>query len=466
MSLVCSLSTLAARLTGCAGKSVRAGLVLALLCAPLSAGADAVSDAMAAARQVKAYSDAAAAQIPVAQAALQQTRAAASQVLTAMRKALAASSDADNAKGRADAARVDAEKQAAAAATARAAAQAAAAAGDCAAARAAAAAAASAATAADQDVDTAAASLQAVKKDAVTADQAKADALNAVHRANAAAAAAVAAYGAADKAAAAASDALAAAYGEALTMSKVGKSTSEGSVKVTEANYNIFQDAVASAQSANSSASTVAQIRQYAIDSYDAADQNTQNTFNAAKHIQADTGAVIDAKNAAARAARRADADAAAAKAAADGCKAKVEPPQTPPPPPPPPKSEPRTYRNASHRGTCEPCQAAAKALNDAVDAYNALPPGPNGTANPAKDAALAKVRDLSDALTACERQCVAPTAQNRAGSAQDGSVLSGSVLQGIGVATPAGQQPNRGAEDSNSSGSARTPPPGRPNAP
>jgi len=87
-------------------------------------------------------------------------------------------------------------------------------------------------------------------------------------------------------------------------MSSVGKATSDGSVKVTNANYRLFQDAVAYAQSANTSASTVAQIRQNAINSYDAADKKTQNALNAAKHIQADAGAVIDAKNAAARAAR------------------------------------------------------------------------------------------------------------------------------------------------------------------
>lgn len=265
----------------------------------------------------------------------------------------------------------------------------------------------------------------------------------------------MAAFAAADKAAAAASDALAAAFGKSPTMSDVGKSTSNGSVKVTDANESYFQNAVWEAHNANSSASTVDQIRQYAVDSYNEADQDTQNAFNAAKHIQADAGAVIDAKNAAARAARRAGDEAAAAKAAADACKPRVAPPPPPPPPPPtPPKAELRSYPAYTHRGTCEPCQEAAKALNEAVDAYNALPAGPNGAASPAKDAALAKVHALGDALTVCERTCVAPAAQDQSGSALQGKVLSGSVLHGVGAAPPVHNQPNRRAEDQDSGSS------------
>ncbi len=319
-------------------------------------------------------------------------------------------------------------------------------------------------------MQTAAASLQTVQREATTADQAKADAHNAVHSAQTADAAAVGAEGAADKAAAAASDALAAAFGEALTMSKVGKSTSEGSVQVTDANYSVFQDAVASAQSANSSASTVAQIRQNAIDSYNEADQDTQNAFNAAKHIQVDAGAVIDAKNAAARAARRAADAAAAANAAADGCRPKPEPPQTPPPPPPAqarlselPELQPSRDLRALPGG--------GRGVEPRRRRLQRAAPRPQWHGEPRQGRRPREgPRPLRRPHRVRAAMRIAPAAQSSTGSPQEGSVLSGSVLQGVGVPTPTTQQPNRGAEDPNSRGSAasaskREPGPGRQNA-
>ena len=366
------------------------------------------------ARTVKRDADAAEAQIPVARAALKDTRAATDKARAAMLKAVDASSDADKAKARAEQARTAAETEAASAAKARAEAEAASKSGECAAAQAAAAAAARASAAAQAAADTAAASLQAVKSDALTADRAKAEALDATHRSHAAAARVGAAYTAADKAAIHASDAVASAYGKAMTMSDVGKTTSDGTVAVTDANYRLFQDAVASAQSANDSASTVNLIRQEAINSYDEADRDTQTAYNAAKHIQAVAGDVIDAKNAAARAARKAADDALAAKKAADACKPKVVDPQPPegPSPPPPAKFEVRYYPTYTHRQTsCAACQELAKALNAAIDDYNPLSAGPSGAPSPAKDAALAKIQTLSAELTACEGKCVGAVA-------------------------------------------------------
>lgn len=151
------------------------------------------------------------------------------------------------------------------------------------------------------------------------------------------------------------------------------------------------------------------QIRQDALSSYNLAHDYAQNALNAVNHVQTDAGAVIDAKNAAARAARKAVDAGAAAKKVAEACKPRVEAPKPPegPPPTPRPKLELRTYPGYTHRQThCPACSEEAKALNAAVDAYNSLSGGPNGTANPVKDTALAKVKDLSDALNACEARC------------------------------------------------------------
>lgn len=377
------------------------------------ARADEVSAAASAARTVQAFADAAAAQIPVARAGLNATQTATDQTLAAMRPGVDAANDADQAKAKAQASQKVAEGDASLAAKALQEAESAARVGDCAAAKAAALAAGRASEEADAEADKAAANLGSVKSDAAKADQAKTAAMAAAHRAHLASNATADAFAAADKAAASASDAEAAAFGKSPTHADIGKRTSDGAVAVSDANYRYFQDAVAAAQSANSSASTVNQIRQNALNSYNLAHDYAQNALNAVNHIRTDAGAVIDAENAARRAARKAADAGVAAKKVAEACKPRAEAPKPPegPPPTPKPKLELRTYPSYTHRQThCPACSEEARALNAAVDAYNSLSPGPNGTANSVKDSELAKVKGLSDALNACETRCASAT--------------------------------------------------------